>query len=320
MPSVPAAPSLARIVVLAVAAEGLLTLMDALIKLLSARYPALQIAFLRFGFGLFGAAVYAAWSRPGWPTREAVLYNGMRAVIIVVTATTFFFALARLPLADAIALSFIAPVLTALFGVTLLGERLDWRIAVALAAGFVGMLLIVGGKVGGGGLSGEVLIGAAAVVISAIGYALNIIALRHRATRDPLSQIVLFQNLGPALILALPVLWVWTPLTWGDTALFALLGTIGVAAHTMLAHAFARMEAARLAPVGYVTLVWGVLFGFLFFAEVPGLATLGGAALIALGTLLTRRRGSHAVSGAQHENPKLQGLSRWFSRANSRLV
>jgi drug/metabolite transporter (DMT)-like permease len=88
----------------------------------------------------------------------------------------------------------------------------------------------------------------------------------------------------------------------------------------MLAHAFARMEAARLAPVGYVTLVWGVLFGFLFFAEVPGLATLGGAALIALGTLLTRRRGSHAVSGAQHENPKLQGLSRWFSRANSRLV
>jgi S-adenosylmethionine uptake transporter len=276
-------------VLVAVAAEGLLTLMDALIKLLSARYPVLQIAFLRFGFGLFGAVVYAAWSRPGWPTREAVLYNSGRAVLIVVTATTFFFALARLPLADAIALSFIAPVLTALFGAALLGERIDWRIAAALATGFLGMLLIVSGQMSGAGLNREAAIGAAAVIVSAIGYALNIIVLRHRATRDPLSQIVLFQNLGPAVLLAVPALWVWTPLTAGDTALFALLGTLGVTAHTMLAHAFARIEAARLAPVGYVTLVWGVLFGALLFAEVPGLATLAGALLIVAGTLLTRR-------------------------------
>ena len=285
----PPPANIPRLVVLAIAAEGLLTLMDALIKALSARYPTLQIAFLRFGFGLAGAAVYAAWSRPGWPTREATLFNGLRAVIIVVTATTFFFALGRMPLADAIALSFISPVLTALFGVLLLGERLDWRILVALAGGLAGMLLIVGGSVGGG-LDADVLIGAAAVLVSAVGYALNIIMLRHRATRDPLAQIVLFQNLGPALILALPVLWVWTPPTLSDTALFALLGMLGVTAHTMLAHAFARIEAARLAPVGYVTLVWGVLFGFLFFAEVPGLATLAGAALIVLGTIVSQRR------------------------------
>jgi S-adenosylmethionine uptake transporter len=290
MPATLAAPSLGRTVLVAVAAEGMLTLMDALIKLLSARYPALQIAFLRFGFGLIGAAAYAAWRPPGWPTREAVLYNGVRAVIIVVTATTFFFALGRLPLADAIALSFIAPVLTALLGASLLGERLDWRIGVALAAGLAGMLLIVGGKLGGAGLDRDAAVGAVAVVVSAIGYALNVVVLRHRATRDPISQIVLFQNLGPALLLAVPVLWVWTPLTLGDAALFALLGTIGVTAHTMLAHAFARIEAARLAPVGYVTLVWGVLFGLLFFAEVPGLATVAGATLIVLGTVLTQRR------------------------------
>src|SRR5262245_60638654 len=102
MPAPSAPPvSLVRLVLLAVAAEGLLTLMDAMIKWLSARYPTLQIAFLRFGFGLIGAAIYAAWSRPGWPTREATLFNGLRAVIIVLTATTFFYALAQLPLADA---------------------------------------------------------------------------------------------------------------------------------------------------------------------------------------------------------------------------
>jgi drug/metabolite transporter (DMT)-like permease len=105
-----------------------------------------------------------------------------------------------------------------------------------------------------------------------------------------LAQIILFQNVGPALILALPALWVWSTPPVADLVQFAVLGTIGVIAHTMLAHAFARVEAARLAPVGYVTLVWGVLFGFLFFAEVPSLATLMGAALIVVGTLLAQRR------------------------------
>ena len=290
MPPTAAPPNLPRLVFLVIAAEGLLTLMDALIKSLSARYPTLQIAFLRYFFGLIGSIAYVLWSRPGWPSRDTAIHNGLRALLIVVIATSFFFALARLPLADAIALSFISPVLTALLGAFLLGERLDWRIGVALIAGFAGMLLIIGGSIGGAGTSGDALIGAVAVLISAIGYALNIIMLRHRATRDPLAHIVLFQNLGPALILAIPASMVWTALTSLDLALFALLGGIGVTAHTMLAHAFARLEAARLAPVQYVTLVWGVVFGFLFFAEIPGPATIAGAALIVLGTLVSQRR------------------------------
>jgi S-adenosylmethionine uptake transporter len=289
MPAPPASHGLARTVLLAVGAEGLLTLMDALIKLLTPRYAILEITFLRYAFGLIGALAYAAWSRPGWPTREAALHNGLRACLISVIATSFFFALGRLPLADAIALSFISPVLTALMGALLLGERLDWRIAGALAAGLAGMILIVGGGVGAAAYDANALIGAGAVLVAAIGYALNIIMLRHRATRDPLGQIVLIQNLGPALILAIPGLMVWTPPTLQDLALFALIGAIGVTAHTMLAHAFARIEAARLAPVQYVTLVWGVLFGFVFFAEVPAIITCLGAVLIVLGTLVTRR-------------------------------
>ena len=264
--------------------------MDAMIKSLAPRYNAIEIAFLRYAFGMIGAIAYAIATRPGWPTGEATIYNGVRAVLIVFTATTFFFALGKLSLADAIAMSFISPALTAVLGVLLLSERLDWRIVIGLVGGFLGMLLIVGGKLGGTGLDEGVLLGAIAVLLSAIGYSLNVIMLRHRATRDPLAQIILFQNVGPALILALPALWVWNPPPVADLVQFAVLGTIGVIAHTMLAHAFARVEAARLAPVGYVTLVWGVLFGFLFFAEVPSLATLMGSALIVLGTLLAQRR------------------------------
>ena len=95
MPTPPAPPSFARLVLLVVAAEGLLTLMDAMIKGLSARYPTLEIAFLRYLFGLAGAAVYVAWARPGWPTRETTVHNGLRALLIVVIATSFFFALGR---------------------------------------------------------------------------------------------------------------------------------------------------------------------------------------------------------------------------------
>jgi drug/metabolite transporter (DMT)-like permease len=289
MPTRPS-PSIAFLIGLAIVAEGLLTLMDAMIKSLAPRYSAIEIAFLRYAFGMIGAVVYAVATRPGWPTGEATIYNGVRAVLIVFTATTFFFALGKLSLADAIAMSFISPALTAVLGVLILSERLDWRIVIGLVGGFLGMLLIVGGKLGGGGADGGVLLGAIAVFLSAIGYSLNVIMLRHRATRDPLAQIILFQNVGPALILALPALWVWRTPPLGDLAQFAVLGTIGVIAHTMLAHAFARVEAARLAPVGYVTLVWGVLFGFLFFAEVPGLATLMGSTLIVVGTLFAQRR------------------------------
>ena len=289
MPTRPS-PSIAFLIGLAIVAEGLLTLMDAMIKSLAPRYSAIEIAFLRYAFGMIGAVVYAVTTRPSWPTGEATIYNGVRAVLIVFTATTFFFALGKLSLADAIAMSFISPALTAVLGVLLLSERLDWRLMIGLVGGFLGMLLIVGGKLGGAGFDRGVLLGAIAVLLSAIGYSLNVIMLRHRATRDPLAQIILFQNVGPALILALPALSVWSTPLVADLVQFAVLGTIGVIAHTMLAHAFARVEAARLAPIGYVTLVWGVLFGFLFFAEVPSLATLMGAALIVVGTLFAQRR------------------------------
>src|SRR5262247_4570623 len=165
----PTSPSIASLVGLAIVAEGLLTLMDAMIKSLAPRYSAIEIAFLRYAFGMVGAIVYAFATRPGWPTSEATIYNGLRAVLIVVTATTFFFALGKLSLADAIALSFISPALTSVLGVLILNERLDWRIGVALLAGFLGMLLIVGGKLSGAGLDTDVLVGAIAVFASAVG-------------------------------------------------------------------------------------------------------------------------------------------------------
>ena len=93
MPPPPVPPNLARLVLLAIAAEGMLTLMDAMIKGLSPRYPTFEIAFLRYAFAMIGATFYAIWTRPGWPTQETTIHNSLRALLIVVIATSFFFAL-----------------------------------------------------------------------------------------------------------------------------------------------------------------------------------------------------------------------------------
>jgi len=275
----------------ALAGIAVLSVMDALIKDVAARYPTFEVAFMRFVFGSLGILVVLAVARPGWPSRETVTVNGLRAVLVVMTATTFFYALSALPLAETLALSFLAPVFIALLGAAILRERLDRRVLGALGAGFAGMLVIVGGKIGGGGLSGASLLGAAAAVASAVTYALAMVLLRARAAKDPVVTIVALQNVVPALILGVPAALVWTTPNARDLGVFAVIGLLGVCGHLLLARAFAKAEAARLAPLEYTALIWAVGLGLVFFGETPTLATLGGAALIVGGAVIASRRG-----------------------------
>jgi len=278
-----------RAVLLAGAAEGALSLMDTLIKLLSARYPVLQLSFLRFAMGtVFAVALFFARS-PQWPTADAVHYNATRSIVAVGAAVFFFIGLSKLPIAEAMALSFAAPLWIAVLGVVLLGERISLRIGLALLAGVIGMLVIVGGQLGGRAYTANALLGAAAVLLSTVFYAFAIIMLRVRANTDPLPTIVLFQNAGPALLLAIPGLLSWQLPTLDDVGLFAMVGFLGVSGHTLLALAFAKAEAARLAPIHYLVLVWGTLYGWLFFGALPGAATIVGATIVVVATLLARR-------------------------------
>lgn len=268
---------------LAVLGVGLLAAMDAAIKILGERVPVFQVGFLRFAMGsVFASALWLA-IRPGLPARETVVANAWRALLVVATATTFFYSLTALPLAEAVALSFLAPVMVALLGVVMLKEHFSLRIAVMLAIGLAGMAIIVGGRIGSAGFTAGW--GVAAALASALTYALSLVLLRARARRDAAATIVWFQNAGPALLLALPAAWVWAPADAGTWALAALVGLMGVGGHMLLALAFARAPAATLAPIEYTALVWGSVWGFVFFREVPGLATVAGAALIVAGTL-----------------------------------
>jgi drug/metabolite transporter (DMT)-like permease len=277
-------------VAFAATAEALLTFMDAVIKGLSARYPTFEIVFLRFAFGTLWATALLITFRPGWPSAETVKANISRSFLVVITSTCFFFALGRLPLAETVALSFISPVLMALFGSFFLNERIDRAIVMALAAGLAGMLLIVSARLGASTYDLAALAGVAAIFVSTITYALNIIVLRTRAQRDPALTIVWFQSAAPGAMLLIPALTVWTPPSLADLMLFTAVGALAVAGHYLLALAFARAEAARLAPVHYTSLVWGVAFGYLMFAEVPTQSTVAGATLIAAGAWLAQRK------------------------------
>ena len=280
-----------RIAVLfAFAGEGVLTLMDALVKTQTSRYPLMQVTFLRFIFGALVATAVVTVLRPRFPGPEALRFHGLRAFLSVFTATTFFYGLSKMPIAEAMALGFLSPLFMVAFGVLLLKETFDVRIAMALAAGIAGLIVIVSGQFTADTYSVETLKGAAAIVVSAVLYALVVIMLRARATVDPISVIVFLQSAIPAAILAVPAWIVWQPVASEDLGKFAVIGCLAIAGHTLIANAFKRAEAARLAPIHYTILLWGILYGYLFFGDVPGAATLAGAGLIAVATLIAQRK------------------------------
>lgn len=281
---------LRRAVIEALIGVAILSAMDALVKGLAGHLPVIAVTFLRFAFGAVAALAVAGITRPGWPSAETLRANGIRALLIVFTALCFFYALSVLPLAETLALAFLAPVFMALFGALILREIITRRVVIALAAGFAGMLIIVFGKAEAGTLGPQAMLGAIAALASAVTYALAMVLLRARATRDSLVVIVTLHNVLPAIILFIPALLVWTtptPLQWGWAA---LLGSLGVAGHLLLASAFKRAEAGRIAPLDYTSLIWAVVFGYVFFDEMPTLFTFAGAGLIILGALNASRR------------------------------
>lgn len=284
-------PPAARATAVAEAALGiaLLSIMDATIKGLSARYAVVEIAFARYAFGTLVIGLVLWRVRPGWPTREAVRTNGVRALLVVATALTFFYGLSALPLAEALALSFLSPIFIALFAALTLREPLRPPVIAALVVGLVGVGIVVQGQARGAG-EARSLLGAAAVLVSALTYALSMVLLRARARRDPVVTIVAIQNVGPALMLGPPTALAWQAPTVPDLALLALAGFLGVAGHLVLSRAYAAAEAARLAVMEYTAMIWAVGIGYAVFGEVPTPATLGGAALILGGALIASRR------------------------------
>ena len=129
---------------------ALLTVMDAVVKGQMHHHPFIVALFMRFAMGGLCALAVLAIARPARPTRESLIGNTARVPLVVLTAGSFFYSISALPLAEALTLSFLAPVFVALLGGLLLKEKIDKRILQALGFGLAGMLedisILTGGR------------------------------------------------------------------------------------------------------------------------------------------------------------------------------
>ena len=260
---------------------ALFSLMDATMKaasLAAGTYSALLLRSL-FGLALSVPAFLAAGGH--WPAPDALKVHLTRGVVATGMAFTFFWAITRRPLAEAIALSFIAPLIALYLAAALLGERVRRRAIGASLVGLVGVVVVALGNGQGGTAPAGGWLGAASVLTSAVLYAWNLVLQRRQALLARPLEVVTFQNAIVSLVLIGFAPWFLAlprdPRAWGEIAAAAALSMI---AAMLFASAYRRAEAQALVPLEYSAFLWASLFGWLFFAESLRAATLLGVALI----------------------------------------
>lgn len=252
-----------------VAAMGLFSVMDAMIKWLSADYHTFQILAFRSLFGLVPILALVMVAQGGLKvlkTRRPGAHL-LRGAIVTVTASLVFFSLGRLPLANAYALFFAAPLfLTALSG-PLLGEAVGPRRWVAVLVGFGGVLLML--RPGSGGLGGLVDVGALAALAGALGYAVFGALTRLHSRTESQAALTVWSTVFVALAMLaiLPAVWV-TP-TAGDWLLLAATGLTGGVGSILIVRAFSLAPLAVVAPFEYTAMAWGVALGFVIWGDLP---------------------------------------------------
>jgi len=241
--------------------------------------------------GLASIIAGATWSVKGssLPRARALRLHAVRVVVVAFMMILFFWGLARLPLAEAIALSFIAPLIALFLAAVLLGERIGRTAIIASIAGIAGVLIIVAAQFGSSAYGPEALMGTAAVLASAFFFAYNLILVRQLSLLANPVDFAFIQNLGLFLVLLLAAPWLAASV---PTDLWPLLiGTtvLGLSAQFLMSWAYGRAEAQYLIPTEYTAFVWAMLFGYLFFDEQVTPATLAGGALIIAGCLYAAR-------------------------------
>jgi S-adenosylmethionine uptake transporter len=288
----PPHPSRAAPLAAAALAAALFIGMDATVKTLTDRLDALQLTFLRFASGSLYALALWGWFRTPMPARGGWPLHVLRSVLLMAALVAWFHSLKLLPLVQAVAVGYTAPIFISLLAMLALGERPGRWIWAALALGVLGcgVGLWPELRVQHDAGSGARIEGQLAALVSAVCYAGVVVLARHQAQRDALWTILLVQNLLPTLLLAGPAALTWQPVGWADLGPVLLIGALATGGLMCITWAFTHVEASRAAPLEYTGLVWAAGLGWLLFGELPTAWSLGSAALIVSGSLLLLRR------------------------------
>lgn len=273
----------------AAAGIGLFSIMDAFMKSLTLAVGVYNALFWRT---MMSAAIgAAAWRAEGGglPTRRAARLHLIRGVVAAVMAVLFFWGLARVPMAQAIALSYIAPLLALLLGALLLHERVGRRVVVASLAALIGVATILAGQ-SRMALGAQAFVGALAILASAVLYAINLIVARVQSQAARPGEIAFVQAAIVTLILATAAPWLAVlppPEQWWKIVVAAFLATGSL---FLLGWAYAHGEAGYLATTEYTSFVYAAVLGWAVFGERVAPTTLAGAAIIIAACLWGARR------------------------------
>jgi S-adenosylmethionine uptake transporter len=274
----------------ALAAVAVLSIMDAVMK------------HLVLAIGIFAVSVWRAFAnlalsaglylprRRKWPNRGTLSIHVARSVVVTIMAVLFFWGIGRVPLAQGIALTFIAPLIAMVLAPMFLKERLAGRSIAGAVAAFAGVLVIVLGQARAD-VRLDVLLGIAAILASAVCYSGNILMMRWQALAAKPLEINFFQSVVVLLlwIAALPLI---GPQSWphGQVRWIVVASVLSTSGGLLFAWAYARGEASYLAVTEYSAFIWASALGWLVFQERVSLYTLAGAVLIVGGCLIAARR------------------------------
>lgn len=280
-------------IVLLILGLAVVAMVDALVKLLSADLPMVMIQWGRFctGLAILLPIVLAVGGRAIWsPSRP--LTHLLRAGVMAPATLLFGTAISGMPLADAIAIAFVYPFMIAVLAVVFLNERASLRDWIAIAGGFVGVLIVM--RPDFGHIDGHAVL----AFITGCLFAAYLIMTRTLSGDAGALQLAFYPILVSALTFSLivPQHWV-TPSTY-HVLLLVITGTISVLAHGIIILAVRLAPAPRLAPFGYSEIIWAVLIGFLLFGDLPDAVTWLGIAVIVSSGVLIALRGARTDDAA----------------------
>ena len=265
-----------RGVVFAGLAAVLFSSQDALVKWLSNDFSLFQLLFVRSIIG-----VIALWViirvRFGWAGLMTRRPGGhlLRALSNLVAFLSYYFAITRMPLADATSLVLGYPLFLALLSGIFLGEHPRGRQVLALIAGFVGVMFVVQPSA-----ENVDWLGAGAAVFGSLMFAVLGLQTRYLSKTETTELIVFSAALSFLVVTGLTLPFVWQPVTVVEFGLMVLMGSAGILGQYCLVSGFRYAPVYLVGALEYTGLIWAILFGWRFFNDFPSLAVLGGVALI----------------------------------------
>ncbi|SIP88363.1 Threonine/homoserine efflux transporter RhtA [Paracoccus thiocyanatus] len=267
--------------------------MNGTVRWLGTALPAAEGAFIRFAFGLlFLVPALLPALRRGFPApvwRLFALRGGLHLLAVIL----WFYAMARITVAEVTAIGFLNPILVTAGAALLMGERISWRRALAIAVALAGAMMVL--RPGIRALEP----GHVAQLSAALVFALSYLVAKRLSELVPASVVVAMMSLTVCIGLAPVAALVWVPPTLGQCAVLACTALFATAGHYAMTRAFAAAPLTVTQPITFLQLVWASLLGALVFAEpVDPWVLAGGAVMIAAISFITWREAGLAQHAA----------------------